>query len=81
MSDAERRKDESPELRAMRKVLNEAQKMALSELERFGWQLKFVRRPLFQPELPILYYPDTNTYAVLDADGELIESPPDLVIR
>ena len=39
-----------------------------------------MRRPLFQPLIPVLYDPDRHGYAILEEDGTLNEHPP-FVIR
>jgi len=75
MIQQERRKDEQRTPRELRADLNEAQRLTLSELERYGWQLKFVRRPIFQPSIPVVFDADRKTYAVLEADGTLNEHP------
>lgn len=75
MIQQERRKDEQRTPREMRGDLNEAQRMTLSELERYGWQLKFVRRPIFQPSIPVVFDGDRKTFAVLEPDGTLNEHP------
>ena len=49
--------------------------MTLVELEQFGWALKFVRRPLFQPSIPVVFDADRKRYAVLEVDGSLNEQP------
>jgi hypothetical protein len=56
--------------------LNPTQAAALAELEHFGWELKFVRHPLFQDSMPVVFDPDRTHYAVLRADGTLDEHPP-----
>ena len=76
MHQPERRNDEPHTARELRNGLNEAQLEALASLERYGWQLKFIRRPLFQPSIPVVFDGDRKSYAVLDADGTLNEHPP-----
>ena len=76
MTESERRKDESRSTRDMRAELNDAQRDTLSELERYGWQLKFIRRPIFQPSVPVVFDGDRKTYAVLEKDGGLNDHPP-----
>ena len=39
--DRERRREDPPARAQLRAELNEDQRLALSELERFGWELKF----------------------------------------
>ena len=76
MTQPERRKDEHKSTRELRDELNEAQRDTLAELERYGWQLKFVRQPIFQPSVPVVFDGDRKSYAVLEADGTLNEHPP-----
>lgn len=76
MANAERRNAPHRSCRELRRELNEAQQDTLGELERYGWELKFVRHPLFQPCVPVLYDPDRKGYAVLEPDGTLNEHPP-----
>jgi hypothetical protein len=59
----------------LRAQLNEAQLLALAELERFGWEIQFVRRPLFQDPVPVVVDGDRKHYAVLTPEGELDEAP------
>ena len=75
MTTPERRKEPQRSTSEMRKDLNEAQRTTLNDLERFGWQLKFVRRPLFEPSIPVVFDGDRKTFAVLEADGTLNEQP------
>lgn len=75
MVERERRKGEPRTARELRADLNQAQLQTLNELERFGWQLKFVRRPLFEPSIPVVFDPDRSSYAVLEPDGSLNEHP------
>ncbi|RZA21124.1 MAG: hypothetical protein EOP93_04020 [Lysobacteraceae bacterium] len=76
MHQPERRKDEHHPARELRATLNDAQLDTLGALERYGWSLKFVRRPLFQPSIPVVFDGDRKTFAVLEADGTLNEHPP-----
>lgn len=72
----ERRKDAERNRRELRIDLNPAQSETLAALERFGWELKFVRRPLFQPSIPVVFDGDRKTFAILETDGKLNEHPP-----
>ena len=76
MTQPERRKDEHKSTRELRGELNEAQRDTLADLERYGWQLKFVRRPLFQPSVPVVFDGDRKSFAILEPDGTLNEHPP-----
>jgi len=62
------------------RLLSSAQLYALHQVESFGWELVFVRRPPFQPTVPVLQSPDHQRFAVLSEDGELLLNP-DLVLR
>lgn len=72
----ERRKEAERSRRELRADLNAAQLETLGDLERFGWELKFVRRPMFQPSIPVVFDGDRKTFAILEADGKLNEHPP-----
>jgi hypothetical protein len=75
MTEQERRTIDQDNIARMRALLNEDQRMTLADLERFGWELKFVRRPLFQPSIPVVSDATRKTYAVLEPDGSLNEQP------
>jgi hypothetical protein len=61
-------------------VLNEAQLLTLNKMEGFGWMLEFVRRPLFQSIVPVLFHPDSKQYGVLEDDG-ILNMQSDSMIR
>ena len=71
----ERRKQAPTGSAGLRAELNELQKLTLSELERFGWELKFIRKPMFLPSVPVVFDSDRKRFAVLEADGTLNENP------
>lgn len=58
----------------LKRQLNEAQLATFHTLERFGWELKFIRREADR-KLAVLYDPDGRKYAILLEDGELDENP------
>ena len=60
----------------MRQQLNEDQQLELATLERFGWELKFIRKPPFQKSIPVVYDSETKRFAILREDGSLDENPP-----
>lgn len=72
---SERRQSAKQLLRALKSELNEAQLETLAALERFGWELKFVRRPPFQPPVAVVTDSERKSLGVLEADGSLNESP------
>lgn len=80
MTARERRQPHSPPNAALRAQLNEEQLMTLRELERFGWELRFVRRRPFQDLVPIVVDGDRKSFSILNADGTL-EDNPDIKLR
>lgn len=76
MADRERRnvmdKDYTAELRA---GLSKEQLHTLHTMEQFRWELRFVRRPLFNAPIPVLFNRDSSRYAVLESDGTFNEDP------
>lgn len=76
MSDRERRSKIDQESAAeLRAGLTHEQLAALHTLEHFRWTLRFVRRPLFQVPVPVVFAPDGTRFAVLEADGTVNENP------
>jgi hypothetical protein len=73
--ESERRKAEHAGANALRRELNALQQATLSNLERFGWELKFIRRPLFQQPIAVVFDSDRKHFAVLQTDGTLEENP------
>ena len=71
----ERRRAEGKSSVILKKELNEEQRLALAELEKFGWELKFIRRPMFQEPIPVVFDSDRRSYAVLNSDGTLDDNP------
>ena len=74
-----RQKQQNPG-RRLESELNEAQLMTLRSLETFGLELKFIRRPLFQPPVPVVFDASREKFAILEEDGTLNENP-DIEIR
>lgn len=73
MPDRERRKTEHELISALKRDLTDDQRDTLTQLERFGWTLKFVRHPPFQEPTAVILNPDTHGFAVIEADGTLNE--------
>ncbi len=69
----ERRRAEKERSSALKRQLNDAQLATLNTLERFGWEIKFIRRE--PAKIAVLFDPDVRKYAILGDDGELDESP------
>lgn len=56
-------------------LLNESQMLALHSLESFGWNLWFVRRPMFMPPIVVVANPESTQHAVLEDDGSVNLKP------
>lgn len=56
----------------LREQLNESQLRMLRELESFGWELRFVRRPPFVQPIPVIFAGE-DAYITLRFDGSLDE--------
>lgn len=59
----------------MRAGLTDAQLSTLEALEIFRWRLAFVRRPMFQAPIPVLFDQDGTRHVVILEDGTLDEHP------
>ncbi len=75
MVDKERRADTKANQAALKRQLNDAQLLTLSELEHFGWELKFIRRKPFQPAVPVVFDAERKRFAVLEEDGTINDKP------
>ena len=73
MTDEERRKAYKPLPGILKYELNQDQRDTLGELEKFGWELRFVRHDPEQPPLPVIFDTEHAKFAVLDPDGSLDE--------
>jgi hypothetical protein len=71
----ERRLDQERPASVLERQLNEDQRHALRQLERFGWELKFVRRKLFQDPIAVIFDQGRQHFAEIDASGALNETP------
>ena len=71
--DNEKRKGMKPVPENFEELLNEAQLRTLRSIGRFGWQLHFIRRPLFQELVPVLINSESDKCAVLEANGSINE--------
>lgn len=75
MSHRERRAAGERSVAELRKGLTREQLDALHTLEQFGWTLEFVRRPLFQLPVPVVFDRKRQRFVVLEPDGSLNENP------
>lgn len=72
----ERRRDAPPAgPTGLRDGLAQPQLVTLEALEIFGWRLAFVRRPLFQAPIPVLFDKADTRHVVILEDGTLDEHP------
>ncbi|MCR6651885.1 MAG: hypothetical protein NVV73_10510 [Cellvibrionaceae bacterium] len=55
--------------------LTPLQLQSLDHLKDFGWQLAFVRRPLFEQSTVVLLSPEGKQYATLEQEGSLNLEP------
>lgn len=73
MTDEERRKTHKPLPDILKSELNPEQRDTLGELEKFGWELRFVRHDPEQRPLAVIFDSERAKFAVLDQDGDLDE--------
>lgn len=76
----EKRIGNNPIPKNINKFLNVAQIFELKSLENYGWNIKFIRRPLFQDSTVVVASSDGSTLGVLEPDGQL-NLNPDIPIR
>lgn len=67
----DRRKNMPPIPENFRQVLKPAQKITLNHLEKFGWKLAFIRRPLFVPPTTFIHNAEKSIYAVVEETGKV----------
>jgi hypothetical protein len=78
--DTEKRKGEEPVPDNAIEMLNQMQALALRQIESYGWQLQFIRRPLFQDPVPVVIDADGKKIGILEEDGR-INMEPDIKVR
>ncbi len=74
MSD-EKRKDDNSIPKNLEEVLNQKQRLTLRRMEGFGWQLQFIRRPLFQEPTVVVCDAAGIKIGVLESDGNINMTP------
>jgi hypothetical protein len=52
-------------------LLNQKQTSTLEKIEKFGWQLNFVRQPLLQQPVAVIISPKGDKLATLELDGRI----------
>jgi len=78
--DKEKRTGEEPVPDNAIEMLNPMQVRALRQIESYGWQLQFIRRPLFQDPVPVVIDADGKKIGILEEDGR-INMEPDIKVR
>jgi hypothetical protein len=73
VTDVDRRKAQRPLPDVLKSELNPDQRDTLGELEKFGWELRFVRHDPEQRPVPVIFDAEHEKFAVLDQDGSLDE--------
>lgn len=71
----DKRKNSHPSPIELEAILNEFQLLSLRRIQSFGWTLHFVRQPLFQESISIIFNTDNNTFGILENDGSLNMQP------
>lgn len=60
---------------ALRSGLSRAQIATVEAMESFHWRLAFVRWPVFQAAIPVLFNRDGTRHVVIREDGSIDEHP------
>lgn len=71
----EKRKGDKPIPDNVKNYLNDAQLAELHSIEKFGWNLTYIRRPLFQDLVAVVTNPDGVSIGTLEDDGGLNLEP------
>ena len=67
----EKRTGKRPVPENIKELMNDVQMRTLRQLEGFGWQLGFIRRPLFQEPVPVVFDASQRRFGVIEEDGQL----------
>jgi hypothetical protein len=67
----EKRKGEISIPANLEEMLNEAQKQALPGIEYLGWELRFLRKPLFQEPVFVVQNTNDGRIGTMDGDGRI----------
>ena len=69
--DDEKRSGDKPIPDQANNYLNTAQQSGLRKIESFGWNIKYIRHPLFQDPIIFVSSADGKSLGVLEDDGRL----------
>jgi putative lipase involved disintegration of autophagic bodies len=73
--DDDKRTGDQPVPDDLENYLNEAQRAQLRKIEGFGWNLKFIRRTVFQKKVVVVMNTDGSSIGTLEEDGTLNLEP------
>ena len=76
----EKRKVEQDSQVQLKNRLNLVQKLALYQAENFGWELQFIRKPLFQEPTAVICNTERDRIGLLELDGR-INVKPEIEVR
>ncbi|WP_051171007.1 hypothetical protein [Spongiibacter marinus] len=65
----EKRVGAEPVPHNLTELLTELQRTSLRRIENFGWQIKFIRRPRFQPPVVVVENTTGMNIGILEEDG------------
>ena len=67
----EKRNKQKPLPNNIDDYLNADQQLALRQIESYGWHLEFIRRPLFQDPVPVVFGPNEGEIGILLENGTI----------
>ena len=76
----EKRRVEQIHQEQLKSGLNLLQKLALYQVENFGWELQFIRQPLFQEPTAVICSGERDKIGILELDGR-INLKPNIKVR
>ena len=76
----EKRTGDKPIPDDIKRYMNNDQLAELHKIERFGWALVYIRRPLFQDSVIVVTGTDGKSIGILEEDGRL-NLEPDIETR
>jgi hypothetical protein len=71
MDSVDKRKGEIPIPKNLEDYLNESQMLTIHRIINFGWEIRFIRRPLFQHPVAVLWNPQGEQIGILEEDGRI----------
>lgn len=69
--DREKRKGDTSTPATLKDMLNEAQRQAMPGIEYVGWELRFLRKPLFQTPALVLLNSIDGRIGIMDERGSI----------